>query len=163
MAGKNPILADFLAQQKGSGAGTKAGLLPPSIASDLFAKIAGASESGNYNSLNQIGSRIQQARADADQAYVLKQQREREKRLMTLIKNLQTQVSAPAPNFSGPGGSPGSGPSSIPSLGNGSGLTPGSGVRLPSIAPNRGATSILPPLVAAPPPRPKKVRFPQIF
>lgn len=154
----SPHLADFLAKAKGRDAGTKTSLLPPVVAPGLFAPFAGASEAGNYNSLNRVAQRIQQARADADQAYVMKQQREREARLKKMINNLTKQVQAAnsAPSFSGGGGGgsfPGSGGgggggglvSAPPRIAprRGTGLNPGAGLKLPVIAPPP-VTSIFP-------------------
>lgn len=138
----SPYLADFLAKQKGSGAGTKSGLLPPIIAPGLFGAITGTSEAGSYNSLSRIGQQIQQSRADADQAHILKLQRDREKKLMKMIKDLQRQASTPSV------GSPGNIPAIAPPFsGGGSGLNRNSGVTLPSIGGDGGVASILPPIV----------------
>lgn len=150
----NPHLADFLEKLRGPGADKRTSdLLPPIIAPGLFNAITGASEAGNYNSLKRIAERIQQARANADQDYMIKLQRQREKKIMNMIKKLQRQINTPPPpsfsgggggGFIGGGGSIGGGgglvsapPRIAPSKKKGTGLNPGSGVRLPVIAPGK--------------------------
>ena len=157
---ESPHLADFLAKNKGSGAGTKSALLPPVIAPGLFSSITGASEAGNYNSLNRIAQRIQQARADSDSMYAMKQQRKREAELKKMINNLARQVQAAnsgpsvsipgasVPSYSGGGSSGRRLPSGLVSAPpriaprRGTGLNPGAGISLPIVG--RSPSSILP-------------------
>jgi hypothetical protein len=128
----SPYLSDFLAKQQKGTPGTMGDLLPPSIASGVFAGFASDDNQQNYSNLSRIGERIQQARANADEAYSLKQAKAREDRLMKLIRSLQQPRYSPSPGGGGGGGS--YSPSPMPGLGR----NPGRG--------GSGGGSILPPM-----------------